>query len=389
MNAHLLKRPILVLVFLLASGPIPASGLDILVADDHFAGDFDFLASEMPEHSITIKDNTDETHSPIVTVDLESLMEFDVVIFYGTGTNDEGRAITELEQDTLETYVQAGGTLICTGYDILGNPNDPRLAEVVRSATYGDSLTIAPWTASTVDHFILNGPYGDFRGQMLSPEQIDQDRLTAAIGNGAVSLGKMNGTVNDKIIFTDLESPGGSVGMWNGNRHGDDWNPARRDGDSGLAILRNWLAAVGDADGDGWFDAEDNCPEVTNADQGDSDGDGVGDACDMCAGFDDTLDVDEDGIPDECDNCPDTANEEQEDADGDTIGDACDNCPDLPNTDQEDRDFDGVGDLCESPTLDPEAPKVYCGATGPVAPLGLAVGMMLMTSANSRRRRTR
>jgi hypothetical protein len=33
-----------------------------------------------------------------------------------------------------------------------------------------------------------------------------------------------------------------------------------------------------DSDGDGVFDAEDNCPFTSNADQADGDGDGVGDA---------------------------------------------------------------------------------------------------------------
>ena len=35
-----------------------------------------------------------------------------------------------------------------------------------------------------------------------------------------------------------------------------------------------------DSDGDGVADAEDNCPEVANADQADGDSRGWGDACD-------------------------------------------------------------------------------------------------------------
>jgi YD repeat-containing protein len=35
-----------------------------------------------------------------------------------------------------------------------------------------------------------------------------------------------------------------------------------------------------DNDGDGVFDAQDNCPTVSNADQADADADGAGDACD-------------------------------------------------------------------------------------------------------------
>lgn len=38
--------------------------------------------------------------------------------------------------------------------------------------------------------------------------------------------------------------------------------------------------AVGDADGDGAVDVQDNCSERSNADQRDTDGDGYGNACD-------------------------------------------------------------------------------------------------------------
>jgi hypothetical protein len=41
---------------------------------------------------------------------------------------------------------------------------------------------------------------------------------------------------------------------------------------------------VPDEDGDGIFDAADNCPDVANLDQKDTDADGKGDACDACSG---------------------------------------------------------------------------------------------------------
>jgi hypothetical protein len=37
---------------------------------------------------------------------------------------------------------------------------------------------------------------------------------------------------------------------------------------------------IPDEDGDGISDADDNCPQVANADQGDGDADGLGDVCD-------------------------------------------------------------------------------------------------------------
>ena len=74
-----------------------------------------------------------------------------------------------------------------------------------------------------------------------------------------------------------------------------------------------------DSDGDGVPDADDNCPDVANADQADTDGDGAGDACDP--------DDDDDTVPDGDDNCPLVANADQADTDGDGTGDACDTRP--------------------------------------------------------------
>jgi len=167
-----------------------------------------------------------------------------------------------------------------------------------------------------------------------------------------------------------------------------------------------------DTDGDGIFDAVDNCPTVRAISQIDSDGDGIGDACDP--------DDDNDGVCDtagplvagtagttsractsdsDCagpfrpwyiggllfgacqmpagtcalgcvagrhpdsagqDNCPLVANLDQDDTGRDGIGDACedidgdgligavDNCPLVANPDQANRDGDSFGDACDN-----------------------------------------
>ena len=105
----------------------------------------------------------------------------------------------------------------------------------------------------------------------------------------------------------------------------------------------------------------------------DDDGDGVTDSSDVCPGSDDSADADSDGVPDGCDDCADTPScATNIDADGCAI----------------DSDGDGSPDGCPPAEQDAQG---CCGASGPVAPLGLAVGMLLLSrfarSRSVRRRR--
>lgn len=87
------------------------------------------------------------------------------------------------------------------------------------------------------------------------------------------------------------------------------------------------IATCADPDGDGVCGAEDNCPNVANADQADQDSDGLGDGCDACP-IDPDDDIDGDGLCGDVDNCVGVVNPSQEDFDGDGVGDLCDACPD-------------------------------------------------------------
>lgn len=58
-------------------------------------------------------------------------------------------------------------------------------------------------------------------------------------------------------------------------------------------ILANIIPSI-DTDGDTVLDAEDNCPEESNANQNDSDQDGIGDACDICPDVPDPDQLDRD-----------------------------------------------------------------------------------------------
>ncbi len=58
-------------------------------------------------------------------------------------------------------------------------------------------------------------------------------------------------------------------------------------------------------------------------------------------------DSDGDGIFNAVDNCPAVYNPGQEDTDSDGLGNICDNCPTVPNPDQQDSNQNNIGDACD------------------------------------------
>lgn len=118
-----------------------------------------------------------------------------------------------------------------------------------------------------------------------------------------------------------------------------DMNGAGFDYRSGYGLLQADAAlATIDADADGTFNADDNCPEVANPLQEDFDGDGEGDACDADDDNDGLADIDEDAAGSDAYNPDD---------DGDGISDGSDNCILVSNAGQADTDSDGYGNACD------------------------------------------
>lgn len=366
----------LVLAAVLVSAS-PAGAMKVLIADDVFSSDadtsLDFLIDVLAEHDVTYMANTDDQGIPTLTNNLDYLLNFDAVIFYKAGIDNEGRLLTEAEYDALLTYVEAGGNLIVTGPHILGSPNDVLMADLVGSATLGDGVASDYYITADADSFILTGPFGDFADMELDLAGLtNHDKLFADENLGAAPVAFIGGADYDKVIFTAFAVPGGSIGAWTGNNFGDDWYPDLADGQSGARILNNWLV---DDDNDAVLDGIDNCPETPNFDQEDADGDGWGDACDSCDGDPDKIE------PGEC-GC----GEDETDSDADGVPNCVDNCPADANGNQRDSDGDGIGDACD---LDPDKPvTVICGlgASQALLPIALGLGLMKVGLVRIRRR---
>ncbi len=149
-----------------------------------------------------------------------------VIVWYQSGYGGSGRAITQAEHDAVAAWLAAGGRLIVTGYDVIGSPDDPLMADLIRSSTYGD-YTDGYYSNVVADHPISNGPYGNFVGQNdIEAYYSDNDDAVADTARGALMISEVNYDLADnvaKIMATDDAGTGMAVVFWNGNYEIYDW----------------------------------------------------------------------------------------------------------------------------------------------------------------------
>lgn len=169
--------------------------------------------------------------------------DFDIII-WGERGSGSGTLLPQAVADSLEIYLQNGGNLIVTGYDTLGSPTDAVLAYLVRSLSPGDSASSdANWALATIDHFILNGPFGDYRGATFTATGYDDDILIPDTERGAIEIAAIPGRTS-RIIFTDIVG-GGSVGYWNGGYSGtSNAQPDFTNEGIPRELFRNWIAGI-------------------------------------------------------------------------------------------------------------------------------------------------
>ncbi|MCX7021502.1 MAG: hypothetical protein NTW26_04350 [bacterium] len=207
-----------------------ASGYNLLLLDDSspdygMPGDYNNLDSV--ENILTdMGISFDHWHNNWImnkSSDLNFLLNYDIILWY-----NDNRAISQSEYGTMREWVGEGNCLVVTGEDSLGSPNDPLMAELVGSTTYGDYPFCERFTITKPDNWIADGEAGYYDGTYdiityASDYDMAEPRLP---GTYAVAVTLVNG-INvgpAKILVTEMVPPrGGIVVYWNGNRDAAEW----------------------------------------------------------------------------------------------------------------------------------------------------------------------
>jgi hypothetical protein len=157
---------------------------------------------------------------PGITENPAFLADYRVIVWY----NDQ-RVITQDERDTVLDWVEDGNYLVVTGYDSIGNPNDPRMADLIGSSVYGDYPFCDGFCVSDSDNWIMDGPWGCFSGCFeILPHCTDHDWALPAPGTrklASACSGTLIGPA--KILLTEDVGNGGIIVYWNGNWDSEEW----------------------------------------------------------------------------------------------------------------------------------------------------------------------
>lgn len=171
-------------------------------------------------HTFTVHND----NSTMMHVANSSLLSgYDFLLF-----NNHNRAISTAERDTLQAWLDGGGSLVVTGYDSLATPSDPNLAALVGCTSPGSGPYSSTISVVNASHAIMSGPFRTFAsGTTLTADNSNHDRCTPAAGatrllevSGASKLQIMEGigAGNGRVVYWNGNSSfTGSLGEWDGS----------------------------------------------------------------------------------------------------------------------------------------------------------------------------
>lgn len=244
-----MKTTAILLACLALCGPLVAQVL--LISDQQ---GFRTLAGELRAEGYDVTLREEEYDNGYANLlDSGFLNGFEVVVYSETGDASTGSVIPTTVATALTDYVESGGHLLLTGIDVFAHPADGAMATLAGSTSTADYfVSVDTWVVPDIDHPVLNGPYGDFRGQTFTGINFrdfsgDYDTAEPDTAAGTIelaALGDPRGT--GKLLFTDYPAPGGSTAFWNGGTADPNVDPQDEllAGTETGGIFRNYLAAT-------------------------------------------------------------------------------------------------------------------------------------------------
>ncbi|MCA9617612.1 MAG: hypothetical protein KC731_01235, partial [Myxococcales bacterium] len=158
-------------------------------------------------HYFTTLNNNGSTG--VHTSNMALLNQYETIILH-----NHDRVLTTTEATNLSNWIQAGGSLLVTGYDSLGSPTDTVLANLVNCTGPADGPFSSSLLVVNNTHPIMLGPAQAFTlNQALIAGSTDHD--TCNPGPGSTQLLTVSGS-SSKLLVTDNVGQG-MVIYWNGN----------------------------------------------------------------------------------------------------------------------------------------------------------------------------
>jgi|GEM_PF-6579519 len=234
-----MKKLIPILLLTLVGGVFAAADLCFLVDDSGTSSNVSLIAPllcDSMSESFTYEIATDNGDTGVHASDPAWWSNYRVVIWYAMGDNGNGRLLTEAERAAADDFITGGGWLMVVGADMVGSPNDPIMAELIRSIGIGDGPSENSATVTDESHFIVDGPYGTFTGSFGLNGNYGHDHLIPNGNEGCVEVMSIDNSTYSKLMFCSTGQ--GSVTAWNGNCNQVDW----WDSADFANMARNWIS---------------------------------------------------------------------------------------------------------------------------------------------------
>ncbi|MFT5357155.1 MAG: hypothetical protein ACI9KE_004387, partial [Polyangiales bacterium] len=132
--------------------------------------------------------------------------------------HEHDRVLGDVEYGLLTNFLEAGGRLVVTGYDSLGSPTDPNLANLLRCNDPADGPFSSELVVVNGAHPLMSGPAQSFvMGTTLMAGSTDHDTCNPS----AESVRLVSVGTSSKLNIAEAIGGGGGIAVyWNANGTG-------------------------------------------------------------------------------------------------------------------------------------------------------------------------